>query len=272
MVVSAIPSEMQIRSCVWYRRMLAYNMQSEIAVLVIGDEILKAQVEECNFFYIARCLLSRGYGVGEVRIVGDEVDTIAQAIRELCAQYQYVITSGGIGPTHDDVSMEGIAQGFDVQLQKHGQFREYFTRIHPEPLPRSVEKMTMLPEGSEIFGTQDGQWPLIRKENCIILPGLPELLKKKMVRLLEWLPAREPLRQAVLFLQTDEHFIAEELSQLQQHHPLLAFGSYPVTEEEDYNVRISISGTDTSQLKTSFEKARQIFAPFLVRVQAPSRI
>ena len=145
---------------------------SQIGILIIGDEILSRAVPEINAAYMIDGLRSIGYLAGEIRIVGDNVEAIEEACEGMSGKWEYLFTSGGVGPTHDDVTFEGVARGLHLPMVKH---QEMLTFLYNNHLPAShsaVTRMGILPKGAEVLFLPD-TFPLIKVSNCFILPGLP---------------------------------------------------------------------------------------------------
>lgn len=240
-----------------------------IAVVLVGDEILSAQVRDENLFYIIDRLSEAGYETGEARIIRDDVEEIARTFRELAGKYEYVISAGGVGPTHDDVTLDGVARAFDVPLALNEQMREFLSGHHGSEMGKSVVKMAMLPEGSEVDTGNDRRWPLVRKENCFILPGLPRALRDKIDRIVAKLPLLDRSWIARLYLVAAEDVIADWLGELQERYPSVAVGSYPVLDEERYSTRLTFKGRDSEAVRAAFDEAAKVLARYLVGQDPP---
>lgn len=240
-----------------------------IAVVLVGDEILSAQVRDENLFYIIDRLSEAGYETGEARIIRDDVEEIARTFRELAEKYEYVISAGGVGPTHDDVTLDGVARAFDVPLELNDKMREFLSGHHGNEMGSSVVKMAMLPAGSEVDTGNDRRWPLVRKENCFILPGLPRALRDKIDRIVAKLPILNRSWIARLYLVAAEDVIADWLGELQDRYPSVAVGSYPVLDEERYSTRLTFKGRDSGAVRAAFEEAAQVLGRYLVGQDPP---
>jgi len=228
-----------------------------IALLVIGDEILAGDIREENISFMIDTLSREGHRTGEVRIVRDDVEMIANAFRELTSQYDYVISAGGVGPTHDDVTLEGAARGFEVAMELNHDMEAFLSEHYAGEMNESARRMAHVPQGSEIiFGTEH-RWPIIKKENAFILPGLPVALRDKILRLAEMLPPEAGGWTAVLYVRCDETEIADWLSKLQKRNPGTKIGSYPVLENGNFHTRITIKSADSQTARSTFEEARR---------------
>jgi molybdenum cofactor synthesis domain-containing protein len=231
-----------------------------LGVLLIGNEILNGQVQEENLSFSIRTLQEAGHQIGEVRIIQDKVDDIARSVSELSERYEYVITSGGVGPTHDDVTMPGVAQAFSLHLSQHVGMVEFFCTCHPEPLEPSVIRMTMLPAGAQVIPNEDGTWPVIRIGNCFLLPGYPPAFRHKLQRVAASLPEGQSPSVFVLYLSAMETEFAEWLGVLQERHPLVSIGSYPAYRKESYRTRIVLQSLDPTELGVVIREATDFFS------------
>lgn len=212
-----------------------------LAIVIIGDEILSGQVDDENLSFMIQQFSHAGYPPREVRIVRDEADVIAGAVSELLARYTYVVTSGGVGPTHDDVTHTGVAQAFGVPLEQNPAMLSFLGARHTDDRTAGVVRMAMLPQGSEVLGHEDGRWPIIRKENCFMLPGLPQALRDKVPRLIALLPRVAPAWVAAVYLDAEEVLFSHWLDELQQKQSAVTIGSYPVLHEPEFKTRVSIT-------------------------------
>lgn len=240
-----------------------------IAVVLVGDEILSAQVRDENLFYIIDRLSEAGYETGEARIIRDDVEEIARTFRELCGKYEYVISAGGVGPTHDDVTLDGVARAFGVPLELNERMREFLLGHHGEEMGKSVVKMAMLPAGSVVDTGNDRRWPLVRVENCFVLPGLPRALRDKIDRIVAKLPMLDRSWIARLYLAVAEDMIADWLGELQERHPSVAIGSYPVLDEARYRTRLTFKATERGAVESVYEEAAQVLARYVVDQDPP---
>ncbi|MDA3947886.1 MAG: molybdopterin-binding protein [Spirochaeta sp.] len=228
-----------------------------VAILHIGDEILSGSVREANLHLMLTTLGNLGYGIGEVRIVRDDRDEIAAAFRELREKYEYVLSAGGIGPTHDDITVESAVAAFDVPAEEHPEMRSFLESRYGTPLTPMVRKMAQLPRGTSVVGCSEGHWPVIRWDNVFILPGLPRALEDKMRRISEILPPRATVWSAELFLSADESEFADWLDTQQPATPGVSIGSYPVYGDYDYRSRLVVRGVDRPAVRALAARLRE---------------
>lgn len=231
--------------------LMSYHQRSMVALLLIGDEILSGQVQEVNLAEMITQLNTIGQRIGEVRIVGDDRLAIAAAFAALQPRYDYLLSAGGIGPTHDDLTLEAAAEGFGVAVELHPEMETFLRTRYETPLAPMVRRMALMPRGTVIHRAPNEHWPLIQWQNVFILPGLPRALRHKMRSVVEMLPRLQPRHAAELHLTVDESLFADWLGELQSRYPAVAIGSYPIVDEGAPRVRLSFGSTDPSLLQAA---------------------
>lgn len=216
------------------------------ACIVIGDEILTGKIQDRNSHVLAQVLFERGVRLIRVETIPDTLDVIAETTRRWSATVDFVFTSGGIGPTHDDRTYEGIARAFDVPLAYHDETLAKFEAHHQEqgrgPLNEARKRMALLPAGCQVWSTTDLWVPLVVLQNVHVLPGIPELFER-MLRAHADRFQGAPLHRAEVYTDLWEGDIAEVLTSLQLAYPEVAIGSYPrIGLEAGYRVKITLDG------------------------------
>jgi len=236
-------------------------------VIIIGNEILSGKVHDANSFYFASELRSLGVNLLRISVIPDDTVIIGEEALAFSKQYDYVFTSGGVGPTHDDVTMEGIAKGFAVRLIRHPEFERYFRSKCGEQLNAAVMKMAEVPEGAEVIDLGDITFPLVLFKNIFIFPGIPEYLRKKFSLIKERF--RSPafyLRR--FFLEAMESDIAETLNAVVAESRDVSFGSYPVLGNPEYRIIVTAESKSEEALNRASEKLlRRIPGDIIVRVE-----
>lgn len=227
-----------------------------VAILLIGDEILSVGVREENLHVMLTSLTRIGYQVGEVRIIRDDAVEIADAFRELRARYDYIFSAGGIGPTHDDITLQAAAVAFDSPLERNDRMLTFLKGRYGDPLSPMVARMADLPAETSVHGCSQGHWPVIQWNNVFILPGLPRALQDKMGRIAEMLPHLDHTWTSILYLSADESDFADWLETVQNKHDQVAIGSYPVVGPYDYHSRLVVKGADPDQVTTVTDELR----------------
>ncbi len=228
--------------------------EKRINVLIIGDEVLSRSVPESNLDYVLQKAAAAAYRVNEVAIVGDSVHAISTAIKRLYSEDHYLITSGGVGPTHDDVTMQGVAAAFSLPLLENAKMKEFLLRVYGPYSTDAVFRMAQLPQGMEVELSEDGLWPLMRLDHCYVLPGLPRAFRARVDRIMAALPQQKPFWVALAYSDCDESVFAAELAQIQENFPQVIIGSYPVIHSEaGYAVRLSLRGRVREEVQLAWE-------------------
>jgi molybdenum cofactor synthesis domain-containing protein len=236
-------------------------------IIIIGNEILSGKVHDSNSFFLASELRALGVSVMRISIIPDDIETIGKEAVLFSKSFDYVFTSGGVGPTHDDITMEGIARGFGVNLRKHPVLEGKFRIRYGGSMNESVMKMAEIPEGAEIIDTGEKNFPLVLFKNIFIFPGIPEYLRKKFSLIKERFrcPSFHLKR---FFLNAEESHIAAILNSVVEDNKDVTFGSYPVVENPEYKIMITLESKSEGLLsKAAEELLRKIPEKLLVRVE-----
>ena len=160
------------------------------AALVIGDEILSGKVDEANVRVLARALRELGVELRRVVVVKDEIETIAREVQALAAAHDWVFTSGGIGPTHDDVTIEAVARAFDVPVVASLLMEKMLRDHYKERVTEGHLRMALIPNGASLEATETIRWPTVRFRNTWIMPGIPEVFRMKIPVIVQRLRTR----------------------------------------------------------------------------------
>ncbi len=221
-------------------------------ILVIGNEILSGKVVDSNSPYLCRELRGLGVDVERVLVIPDEIDVIASEVRVMSDRYDYVLTSGGVGPTHDDLTMDGIAAAFGVKLEHSESISQRIERAQGKPANESQLKMAKIPEGSKLIDSGDLWFPLVVLENVHIFPGIPELLRKKFESVRHRLQG-VPFLLKKVFVRRRESDIAGDLNDLLLEYPELVLGSYPKVGVEEFRVQLTLESRDAGYLQRALD-------------------
>ncbi len=213
------------------------------AVVIIGNEILSGKFAEENARFLVGELRQLGVELGRITVIPDEVDDIAETVPRIAARFDAVFTSGGVGPTHDDVTMAGIARGFGVQVVRHPALEARLREYYGDKLTDSHLRLADVPDGADLVYGDDQVWPVIAYRNVHILPGVPSLFRRKFLAIRERFRER-PFFTARVYVMADEAAIATDLDRLVAAHPEVAFGSYPRFEETEYRVILTVESHD----------------------------
>jgi len=217
------------------------------ALLVIGNEILSGKVVDTNSPFLATELRALGVDLERILTIPDDVELIAREVRAMSDAYDYVFTSGGIGPTHDDMTMESIALAFDRKLDLNQSMIERMERAQGSPVNESQRKMAMIPEGSQVIDAGDLWFPVVIVENVHVFPGIPKLLQKKFHSIRDRFRG-VPFQLCRVYVKQRESDIADHLNDLLAEFPELMLGSYPKIEERDYRVLLTLESRDRDYL------------------------
>jgi len=221
-------------------------------IIVIGNEILSGKVADTNAPFLTRELRALGVDLKRILTIPDELDEIADAVRDFSRRFDVVFTSGGVGPTHDDVTMEGIERGLDRRVDRHpaieGRLREYYK----DQINDARLKMSEVPEGAELIVDARLGFPTVKCENVYILPGIPELFEQKFASLRERFAAT-PYTLRVVYTREGEGSIAEHLNATMAAFPALLLGSYPKLGDPEYAVKLTLESKDPAYVQAALD-------------------
>jgi molybdenum cofactor synthesis domain-containing protein len=225
------------------------------AVLIIGDEILSGRTQDTNLNSIARYLATFGVDLAEARVVGDIKEEIISALDALRGRYDYVITTGGIGPTHDDITADCVAEAFGVQLYEHPEILAMMAARWGGEVNAARRRMARVPEGGSLVKNPVQGPPGFQIGNVFVLAGVPAIMRG----MLEDVGPR--LRTgAIVIARTvrvegaGEGVIAAPLAALAKAHPALSLGSYPFFSPEGYGSNLVIRGRDGDEVAATVEE------------------
>jgi FAD synthetase len=212
-------------------------------ILIIGNEILSGKVVDTNSPFLTRELRRLGVTVKRILTIPDELDDIAAAVAEFHRAYDYVFTSGGVGPTHDDVTMEGVARGLARKVIRHPAIEGRIREVYKEKINDARLKLAEVPEGTELIVDGRLGFPTIKCENVYILPGIPEILEQKFHAIRDRFAA-SPYFLRVVYTTEGEGAIAEHLNATLAKFPELLLGSYPKIGDPEYAVKLTLESKD----------------------------
>lgn len=230
------------------------------AVVVIGNEILTGKVVDTNAAFLAQELRGLGVALQRIVVIPDDVEVIASTVSDFQKSYDFVFTSGGVGPTHDDVTIEGIARGFGRPVVRHPLLLEKMREYFGDALTPARLKMTEAPEGAELVFGGEINFPTMYVENVYILPGIPELFRDKF-RAVKQRFASSPFYMRVLYTQEVESTLAESLNQTLALFPELQLGSYPKLNNAEYRVRVTLESKDRDYVERALTHLLGLLPP-----------
>ena len=223
------------------------------AFLVIGNELLTGKIQDCNVAVLAKVLFSLGVELRRIIVCPDEIDIIAEDVVRLARDHAWVFTSGGVGPTHDDVTMHALARAFDRELIIDPSLEALLRGYFGAELTDDQLRMARVPSGSEMVQAPGVKWPTVLLENVFILPGLPEVFAMKMPTIRHHLAGGRPFISRAVPLRSDEASIATLLHELDRRFPEVSIGSYPRWGDGPVRVTVTFDGRDGDQVDRAAE-------------------
>jgi molybdenum cofactor synthesis domain-containing protein len=230
------------------------NPARTAAALLIGNELLTGKIHEGNLINLARTLRALGVKLERALIVADDMQVIAREVRALSDTHDVVFTSGGVGPTHDDITIEAIALGFGVRALVHPEFEALLRGFYGDKMTDGHLRMALVPEGAELVRHDETRWPTVLMKNVWILPGVPEAFRMKLavVRANVHGPARFVSRE--VYTKMDEPDLKPLLDRVVAAHPEVDVGSYPKWFDNRYKTKITFDATDEPKLEAALRE------------------
>jgi len=227
-------------------------------LIIIGNEILSGRTQDKNLAWIAAKLNERGIRLMEARVVMDIEESIIEAVNACRSQYDYVFTTGGIGPTHDDITSACIAQAFGVKLHRHPDaeraLRAHYTH---DQINEARLKMSDVPEGAELIANPVSIAPGFKMENVYVMAGVPKIMQAMFDGICHSLAEGAPMQSTTISVYLTEGTIAADLTSIQQNHPELEIGSYPFIRDGRLGTSLVVRGLVQEMIDSA---AREILA------------
>ena len=227
------------------------------AMLVIGDEILSGRTRDANLHHLAGELAGAGIVLAEARVIRDEPDAIVAAVRALAAAYDHVFTSGGIGPTHDDITADCVARAFDVPIDVRDDARAlleaHYARTGAE-LNSARLRMARIPQGAALIDNPVSTAPGFTLQNVHVLAGIPQIFQAMLASVLPALTGGAPLLSQSLRIDRGEGEIAAGLGDLARDFPDLSIGSYPFQQNGAFGADVVVRGTDAARIDAAMAR------------------
>jgi molybdenum cofactor synthesis domain-containing protein len=232
------------------------------AVLVIGDEILSGRTKDRNLGYIAEYLARIGIDVREARVVPDVADEIVAAVNALRGRYDYVVTTGGIGPTHDDITADSVAQAFGVSIAEDPRVIEIMLeRYSPADLTPARRRMARIPFGAELIENPISKAPGFRIGNVIVLAGVPAVMQAMLDFAVKSMNAGAVMQVEVITAGSiPEGLYGDALATIAADHPDVSIGSYPSYKDGRFNNQIVVRGKDDSGVASARQAVEAMIA------------
>ena len=219
------------------------------AILIIGNEILSGRTQDTNTSTLATWLNSIGVSVGEVRVIPDIENIIVDNLNKLRKNYDYIFTTGGIGPTHDDITAQSVSKSFGIKYEIHKEaFKILESYYQPGEFTDGRQKMAWMPEKANLILNPTSGAPGFNIENVFCLPGVPSILKSMLGGLTNSIVGGEPIRSHTISLRTVESEIANSLTKVQNNNKDVEIGSYPFFHAGKLGVSIVIRSEDQNKI------------------------
>jgi molybdenum cofactor synthesis domain-containing protein len=223
-------------------------MPTIAGIILIGNEILSGKVTDANAAYLCRELRALGVDVRRIVVIPDDVALIAEEVSAFAKAFDVVFTSGGVGPTHDDVTIEGVARAMSVPVVRHPELVALLERYYRGKLTEAALRMAEIPEGAELVTGGTLRFPTILMRNVYVLPGVPEIFRQKFDALRERF-RDQPIHLRNVFVRIGEGTLADYLNRLLEAFPLLQLGSYPEFSNPEYQVKVTLESRDRGYLE-----------------------
>ena len=229
------------------------------ALIVIGNEVLSGRTREANLQFLGEGLNEIGIRLMEARVIADDEDAIAAAVNAYRVAYDYVFTTGGIGPTHDDITAASIAKAFGLGFGRNPE-AEALLRQHYRPEDVTEARLTMAdtPEGVELIENPVSKAPGFRVENVYVLPGVPRIMQAMFGAFKHGLAGGQPMRSNTIMAYLPEGLLAGRLGEIQARQVDVEIGSYPFSHNGKFGTSLVVRHTDQARVDAASEEVREL--------------
>lgn len=226
-------------------------------VLIIGNEILSGRTQDANLAFLAQGLNEAGVRLREARVIPDDAATIVATVNEARAKFDYVFTTGGIGPTHDDITSACVAEAFGVRLILHPEARRILEAHYPPGALNAARlRMAQVPDGAVLLLNPISRAPGFRIGNVFVLPGVPQIMQAIFNELKHTLRGGAKVWSRSVSCTLGEGTIANDLAALQERYGDLEIGSYPYFRRSDFGVTLVVRGTDRDRIAACIDELK----------------
>jgi molybdenum cofactor synthesis domain-containing protein len=227
-------------------------MSKTAGIVIIGNEVLSGKTQDSNSHFFCTELRQLGVDVQKISTIPDEIELIGQEVASFSQRFDWVFTSGGVGPTHDDVTIDGIAHGFGLKVVRHPDIEQRMRRRLGVEVNEARLRMANVPEGAELLATEALFAPIIKIHNVFIFPGIPKILQERFHAIKERF-RDAPYFLKVVYVKQGEGVIASLMNDLLVKYPQLLLGSYPVLDLPDYKVKVTLESKDSAYLDQALQ-------------------
>lgn len=223
------------------------------AAVLIGNELLSGKVHEANLVELARTLRALGIALRRVVMIPDELDLIAREVAEFSRSHDVVFTSGGVGPTHDDLTLEAVAKAFGVEARLDEAMAQMLRSAYGERCTEHHLRMALVPEGACLATTSEEKWPTVVMGNVWVLPGVPQIFRSKLSVVRAWVRGPQAFRSRAVLTRLDEGALKPLLDQVVEAHPAVEVGSYPKWFDAAYKTKITFDSRDAQAVDAALD-------------------
>ncbi len=240
----------------------------KVALVLIGNELLSGKIQDSNGYYASKRLRGLGVELTRISIIPDQRPVIVREVSKLKADVDYLITSGGVGPTHDDITLEAVADACKTTTFLEPKLEGLIRRFFKDRTTAHHLKMAQIPVGSTLIDVGENTWPVVRIDNVFILPGVPEIFRAKFEAIASTFRSGKWFLRSV-YLNVEEGMVATLLERLEDAFAV-SVGSYPKWRNADHKVRVTIEGRAVEPVnEATAYLVEQIDAEQVVRVDEP---
>jgi FAD synthetase len=228
------------------------NMAKTAGIVIIGNEVLSGKTQDTNSHFLCTQLRQLGVEVQKISTIPDDIELIGKEVAGFSKQFDFVFTTGGVGPTHDDVTIDGIARGFGLRVIRHPEIERRMRQRLGDDVNEARLRMANVPDGAELLATDALFAPVIKIHNVFIFPGIPKILQERFDRIKE-IFRDAPYILKMVYVRYGEGVIAELMNDLLTKYPELLLGSYPVLDVPEYKVKVTLESKDSNYLNQALQ-------------------
>ncbi len=232
------------------------STEKKSGIIIIGDEILSGRTKDTNSNFITNVLSEKGLEVQEIAIIKDEEKEIIRKVNEFSFKFKFVFTTGGIGPTHDDITALSISKAFDLEYKINPKAKKLLKKHYNKTgeLTKARLKMAYMPKGSKLISNPVSIAPGFNIKNVYVFPGVPQIMQSMFLEFVENISKNKKLSQVSIITVLSEGIIAEFVEEIQRKNSIVKIGSYPYFKNGDFGVTLILKSRSTSNLKYVSEK------------------
>ena len=233
------------------------------ALIIIGNEILSGRTQDKNLSYLANWLNEIGIQLSEVRVIRDEEKVIIDTVNHLRSEYDYVFTTGGIGPTHDDITSLSIARAFGVELEVNDKALSILKEYYKDgELTEARMKMTMIPVGAELVDNPVSKAPGFKMDNVFVMAGIPSIMQGMLEGARRFLKGGDVVKSMSIDVYTPESNVAQALTDLQKKYNDVEIGSYPFSKDNRFGTTLVMRSSDEKRLQQCDEELKELMKEY----------